>query len=59
MAHKWAVHIIAQDDVFEMPDELIALREANKINLSLAKGLAENHGREKHDPVVFAVVICM
>jgi hypothetical protein len=55
LAGKWVVHIIGQDDMFDMPDELTALRNANGINLDLATLLEEN-GRTEHDPYVFAVV---
>lgn len=50
---KWVVHIIGQDDIIDQPDELTALRNANGINLGMAR-VGEHRG--PHDPVVFAVV---
>lgn len=51
MNEKWVVHIIGPDDVIDQPDELTALREANRINkavLTLA--------RTENTPFVMAVV---
>lgn len=49
---KWVMHIIGPDDVIEYPDELTALREANKLNKALIEAMAERH---PNDPVILAV----
>jgi len=50
----WVVHLIGPDDVIDQPDELTALREANKLNIGLARRRAEDPS--DNDPHCWAVV---
>jgi hypothetical protein len=45
------VHVLGSDDVFDQPDELTALREANAINKAIW-----SQERHEHDPLVVALV---
>jgi len=53
-SEKWVMHVIGPDEIHEMPDEITALREANKLNKNIVKW------REKdpspHDPFMVALV---
>ena len=51
---KWVIHLIGPDDVIDQPDELTALREANKLNIGLARRRAEDPS--DNDPHCWAVV---
>lgn len=53
-APKWVLHLIGPDDVIDQPDELTALREANKLNIGLARRRAADPS--DHDPHCWAVV---
>lgn len=52
---KWVTHVIGQDDIFDQPDEIAALRYANEINLGLVTMLEEDDDRTGGWPLVFAV----
>ena len=41
-ARRWVLHILGPDDVIDQPDELTALRSANKHNKAFAKLMADD-----------------
>jgi len=49
----WVLHILGPDDVIQYPDELTALREANKLNKGLVAAMGEHN---LNDPFVIGVV---
>ena len=53
-AGKWAMHIIGPDEIHDMPDELTALREANKLNKRIVKWRTDDPS--PHDPFMVALV---
>lgn len=53
-AEKWVMQVIGPDEQHEMPDELTALREANKLNKRIVKWREDDPS--PHDPFMVAVV---
>lgn len=51
---KWVMHVIGPDEVHNMPDELTALREANKLNKNILKW--RNEDPSPHEPFMVALV---
>ena len=51
---KWVMHVIGPDEVHDMPDELTALREANKLNKNIIKW--RNEDPSPHEPYMVALV---
>lgn len=50
---KWVMHVIGPDEMHFMPDELTALREANKLNKKIVKW--RNDDPSPHDPFMVAL----
>ena len=53
MKDMWVMHIIGTDDVHEMPDEVTALREANKLNKRVVDW--RSNDPSPHDPFIVAL----
>jgi len=51
---KWVMHIIGPDEIHAMPDEITALREANKLNKRIVKWRQDDPS--PHDPFMVALV---
>lgn len=51
---KWIMHVIGPDEIHDMPDELTALREANKLNKRVVKWRIDDPS--PHDPFIVALV---
>lgn len=50
---KWVMHVIGPDEVHDMPDEITALREANKLNKNILKW--RNEDPSPHEPFMVAL----
>ena len=53
-SENWTMRIIGPDEIHEMPDEITALREANKLNTRIVKWREEDPS--PHEPFMVAIV---
>lgn len=51
---RWVMHIIGPDEIHDMPDEITALREANKLNKRIVKWREDDPS--PNDPFMVALV---
>lgn len=51
---KWIMHVIGPDEVHDMPDEITALRAANKLNHRIVQRREEDPS--PNDPFIVALV---